>query len=315
MANPDGAKPREEEANMAMALATGGVRTEQEYISDAEGPLVDEGAAKNDKKKSCFQITSVKASENPNDDNESVDDMDESRAEDFSSSELLDVSKVSTQTDLERLELEEHAHSTPKKVTLMNNVPPTTSTPLVVNNANQTVPNDGILKRRTGSEPPHELPSQTVAPPTNGNGHPSRFKVVKVPRIEPFTRGRWTCRDYETQPKQNLISDNVSMSSRTEPPQSHQQQNKDLHSGNSSAASSVHENQNADGNQLPGDSSASGTSEQTGNNSNTSKSHHHHRNKHFHQGTLEDHIKDTLYMDTHSGGPSTDGALSEDGDG
>ncbi|XP_077988100.1 TSC22 domain family protein 4-like [Glandiceps talaboti] len=50
------------------------------------------------KKKSCFQITSVKVSENTNnDDNESIDELDESHAEDVSS-DMLEMSRT---TDLD----------------------------------------------------------------------------------------------------------------------------------------------------------------------------------------------------------------------
>ena len=328
MANPDGAKPRKEEANMAMTVSSRGVRNDQEYSSDAEGQSYEESAmlmAKNAKKKSCFQITSVKASETPNDDNDSADDMDESRAEDFSSSELLDVSKSSTQTDLERLELGENSHSTPIKKVPTNNVPPTNSS--IVNVGNQAIPSNGdqnALKRRTGSEPPHELQNQlsdsgkqTTNGTQHGNGNPaSRFKVVKVPRIEPFTRGRWTCRDFETQASTTQNTD----ANRTE-------QNKDLHSGDSSAASSVHyvpgENPPADNPFIGGDT---GTTEQFGNinsissrlgvKSETDKRHISPEDHHG-QGSssLEDTIKETLSAD-HSSGPTEDTALSsEDGDG
>ncbi|XP_072034803.1 uncharacterized protein [Amphiura filiformis] len=315
MANPDGAKARNEDANMAMTLASAGVRNDQEYSSDPDVEDISQSAANNSKKKSCFQITSVKASEIPqNDDNDSIDDMDESRAEDFSSSELLDISKSSIQTDLDRQDIRENSHSTPKKVTT-NNVTPANSS--IVNvNVNQAVPSNGNLGRRTGNEPPHELlhqisdPGKTTISDSgkttngsklgNGNLEPvSRFKVVKVPRIEPFTRGRWKCRDFETQqPSQQSSADVVN---RTE------QQNKDVKSGESSAASSVHgENPNNENPLLGGENSTTGKSEQSKNNySNTGrsgpglKSHRPSQSSitHDDRGSLEDTIKETLNVD------------------
>ncbi len=308
---------------MAMTASSVGLRNDQEYPPDADGISAEERsqlAAKNSKKKSCFQITSVK--ETPqNDDNDSVDDMDESRAEDFSSSELLDVSKGSTLTDIERHDIGENSHSTPIKKVTTNNVAPPTNSSIV--NVNQAIPRNGVLGRRTGNEPPHELLHQVSDPgskTTNGNqqgnGNPaSRFKVVKVPRIEPFTRGRWTCRDFETQQSSQTSADVVN---RTE------QQNKDLKSGDSSAASSLHgDHPNTDNPLGGGENTTTGTSEQSGNinsKSNTGLGLKSHRSESSmapeldqHGGSLADTIKETFDGDPSA--PSEDTNLSEDGDG
>ncbi|XP_002739864.2 uncharacterized protein LOC100370433 [Saccoglossus kowalevskii] len=70
------------------AMDVGGDESSQLYLT---------GTAASQKKKSCFQITSVKVSENTNnDDAESMDELDESHAEDVSS-DLLDMSKNTSQ--------------------------------------------------------------------------------------------------------------------------------------------------------------------------------------------------------------------------
>ncbi|XP_070538999.1 TSC22 domain family protein 1-like [Ptychodera flava] len=82
----------QEEANMAdnkSVFVDIGDETTAQYLANTVA---------SHKKKSCFQITSVKVSENTNnDDNESIDDLDESHAEDVSS-DMLDLSKNTEDT-------------------------------------------------------------------------------------------------------------------------------------------------------------------------------------------------------------------------
>ncbi|XP_071798023.1 uncharacterized protein [Asterias amurensis] len=141
------------------------------------------------KKKSFFQITSV--TENVNDENDSMDELDESRADDLSSADLSNMSKMSLQTDVE------HSDADDPAITVGVCLNP---------NYAATNPNSEA----------------------NGNG-PSRFKLVKVARIEPIKRGRWTCKDFLTEPQP---------AGECSAPKAEQM--KDNVSGSSSAASSVH---------------------------------------------------------------------------
>ncbi len=143
----------------------------------------------NMKKKSFFQITSV--TENVNDENDSMDELDESRAEDLSSADLSNMSKLSVQTDIEQSDADDPA------------------------NSGGVCLNPNYAATNPNSE-------------ANGNG-PSRFKLVKVARIEPIKRGRWTCKDFLTEPQP------VAECSAPKA-----EQMKDNVSGSSSAASSVH---------------------------------------------------------------------------
>ncbi|XP_022093391.1 TSC22 domain family protein 4-like [Acanthaster planci] len=127
--------------------------------------------------------------ENVNDENDSMDELDESRADDLSTT---DLSKLSLQTDMEQSESDDSPN------------PPGPGTVI------------------------HPNAAMNPNVDTNGNG-PSRFKLVKVARIEPIKRGRWTCKDFPTEPQ----SCPESAAAKTE-------QIRDNVSGSSSAASSVH---------------------------------------------------------------------------
>ncbi|XP_038050620.1 TSC22 domain family protein 4-like [Patiria miniata] len=154
---------------------------------DPELQYLDQDKINNSKKKSFFQITSV--TENVNDENDSMDELDESRVDDLSTA---DLSKLSLQTDIEHSETEDS-------------------------------PNP--LGAGYGINPNAAMNPNSEA---NGNG-PSRFKLVKVARIEPIKRGRWTCKDFPSEPQPG----SESTVAKTE-------QIRDNVSGSSSAASSVH---------------------------------------------------------------------------
>lgn len=183
-------------------------RSDQE--SDTEGQVGNSSQSMKGSrpKKSAFQITSVvtkKADNNHGaDDIDSQDELEESRVEEASSSELLDISNLSRASQNSELD-KSIVEDTVPSVSL----PDRTRLPADIVNIEETASNDG-----TGE--------------TNGNG-PSRFRVVKVPNPEPVKRGRWTCKDFPTEKNQGqLIQERSDISK------------ENIHSGNSSAASSVH---------------------------------------------------------------------------
>ncbi|XP_061883987.1 TSC22 domain family protein 2-like [Entelurus aequoreus] len=128
------------------------------------------------KKKSCFQITSVTqaqvAASNAMDDTESLEDPDESRAEDVASG-IFDVSR----TDLGVCDGSSSEET-------LNNVGETQEVPL-------TAPvNGGLPFNKTGHHPGSvPVPVSTCS---------SRFRVIKLDHGtgEPFRRGRWTCTEF-----------------------------------------------------------------------------------------------------------------------
>ncbi|MFT7810973.1 hypothetical protein Z043-112010 [Arapaima gigas] len=156
------------------------------------------------KKKSCFQITSVTpaqvAAAGAADDTESLEDPDESRAEDVSSSDMFDVSRA----DLEpgsccRSSSEETVNGAAEAVVaarapanggFVSHVPAACgdgapAAPLGAGVAQQSPANVTACTSQPAPAPPHA-------------GCSSRFRVIKLDHGsgEPFRRGRWTCTEF-----------------------------------------------------------------------------------------------------------------------
>lgn len=214
MANPEvgGVKRTIDDGNAVVNSGSVSNKHDQDPASDTEQYVgVDvTNQRPGSKKKACFQITSVSkrnaAEHDANiDDPDSNDELDESRAEEFSSSELIDSFNVSKNSiaDLDRL-------------------------------VDETGAGNGVISLipASGSDEQTNIGVAASASQANGNG-PHRFKVVKVATTEPIRKGRWTCRDF---PSESAKSQTTPEGLRN------QDSSKDtlVHSGNSSAASSVH---------------------------------------------------------------------------
>lgn len=223
MANPEvgGVNRTIEDGNAVVNSGSGANKQDPDPTSDTEQNVgVDmTNQRSGSKKKACFQITSVsKRNDTENDqdgnmdDPDSNDELDESRADDFSSSELVDSFNVSKNS---------------------------------IHDVDPSVDDGGNAKSKTNSAVSSSMPASASAEEqssnsnnvtsnanqANGNG-PHRFKVVKV-ATEPIRKGRWTCRDFPTE---------TAKSQTTPEGLRNQDSNKEtlVHSGNSSAASSVH---------------------------------------------------------------------------
>ncbi|XP_072297305.1 TSC22 domain family protein 2-like isoform X2 [Eucyclogobius newberryi] len=162
------------------------------------------------KKKSCFQITSVTQAQvaalGAADDTESLDDPDESRAEDVSS-EIYDMSRVEYEPASDRSPSEE-AQNNVVEVEASAHIPPASQ--LSNKGSNQS----GQLQAGLSAGPPIAPQQQAAAAPLNtsltvsSSASPaasgstvsctSRFRVIKLDHGtgEPFRRGRWTCTEF-----------------------------------------------------------------------------------------------------------------------
>lgn len=145
------------------------------------------------KKKSCFKITSVtqaqEAANSITDDTESIDDLDETRAEEDESSEIFDVSR----TDVCVCD-----HSSSEET--LNHVRE--------HQEGTSQVNGGLCYKIIGNGGRNT--------PLNGRGTPiscnSRFRVIKLDHStgEPFRRGRWTCTEfYEKDSDSNRTVDSI----------------------------------------------------------------------------------------------------------
>uniref|UniRef100_A0A8C2WVZ7 TSC22 domain family protein 2 n=1 Tax=Cyclopterus lumpus TaxID=8103 RepID=A0A8C2WVZ7_CYCLU len=134
------------------------------------------------KKKSCFQITSVTQAQvaaiGAADDTESLEDPDESRAEDVSS-EIYDMSRPECEPACGRSSSEE----------ALNNV----GEPEAVGFRKVGVPSSA-----PGQQPPGIGQPAATPPATSTVSCTSRFRVIKLDHGtgEPFRRGRWTCTEF-----------------------------------------------------------------------------------------------------------------------
>ncbi|KAK7944836.1 hypothetical protein WMY93_000564 [Mugilogobius chulae] len=162
------------------------------------------------KKKSCFQITSVTQAQvaaiGAADDTESLDDPDESRAEDVSS-EIYDMSRGEYEPTSDRSPSEE-AQNNVVEVEAPANIPQASQLSNKVSNQS------GLLQTGLSAGPPVALQQPASAASTNtsqtasNSASPaasgstvsctSRFRVIKLDHGtgEPFRRGRWTCTEF-----------------------------------------------------------------------------------------------------------------------
>ncbi|XP_066537286.1 TSC22 domain family protein 2 isoform X2 [Hoplias malabaricus] len=152
------------------------------------------------KKKSCFQITSVTqaqvAGSGQPDDTESLDDPDESRTEDISSSEIFDnVSRAELEPGGERSSSEE----------ALNNVGESEPQNKPHSNGGQQgfVARDAHGSGQQGTQGPSQASQTSQLPQSSSSGVgsvscSSRFRLIKLDHGtgEPFRRGRWTCTEY-----------------------------------------------------------------------------------------------------------------------
>ncbi|XP_072544566.1 TSC22 domain family protein 2 isoform X2 [Salminus brasiliensis] len=152
------------------------------------------------KKKSCFQITSVTqaqvAASGQPDDTESLDDPDESRTEDISSSEIFD--------SVSRTELEAGTGERSSSEETLNNV----GEPDAPHKPGLLAPSNGGFGPREVGSLPGSLQSPGVGqlgaqgpvqlPQSSTTSCSSRFRLIKLDHGtgEPFKRGRWTCTEY-----------------------------------------------------------------------------------------------------------------------
>uniref|UniRef100_H3CQU6 TSC22 domain family, member 2 n=1 Tax=Tetraodon nigroviridis TaxID=99883 RepID=H3CQU6_TETNG len=147
------------------------------------------------KKKSCFQITSVTqaqvAAVGAADDTESLEDPDETRAEDVSS-DIYDMSRPEYDPACDRSSSEEALNNVagssllaPAGATQQQQSPPAGSAGAASGSVNASQP-----AALTGSAPSTST-SSTVS-------CTSRFRVIKLDHGigEPFRRGRWTCTEF-----------------------------------------------------------------------------------------------------------------------
>ncbi|XP_022533494.2 TSC22 domain family protein 2 isoform X1 [Astyanax mexicanus] len=175
------------------------------------------------KKKSCFQITSVTqaqvAGSGQPDDTESLDDPDESRTEDISSSEIFD--------SVSRTELEAGTGERSSSEETLNNVGESEGPPASHKPGLLAPSNGGVGPRELGTLSGGALPgslhspgvvgyqgpqgpvqssqlpqvsqvTQSSSSSTSSGAFSSRFRLIKLDHStgEPFKRGRWTCTEY-----------------------------------------------------------------------------------------------------------------------
>ncbi|XDV21967.1 hypothetical protein PO909_026955 [Leuciscus waleckii] len=166
------------------------------------------------KKKSCFQITSVTqaqvAANSITDDTESLDDPDESRTEDMSSSEMYDMSKGGDfeQEACDVSLTDEPLHNEAETASAQDGavtLPGSRSTSAVHVNPNvravsgtagQMSPSQ--TSASVASNSASQASSTSVSSSATVSGCSSRFRVIKLDHGtgEPFKRGRWTCTEF-----------------------------------------------------------------------------------------------------------------------
>ncbi|XP_071484017.1 uncharacterized protein, partial [Diadema antillarum] len=222
MANPEGGGVNRtrgsiDDGNAVVNSGSAANLQDPDPASDTEqhGGVDISGQKLGGKKKACFQITQVlpvsKAANNDGnmDDPDSNDEQDESHADDFSSSERIDSFNMS------KCSIPDLDHS----------LDDSSFDPVVA-------PSSMPAPSGSAEEQTNNVTSNATQ--ANGNG-PHRFKVVRV-ASEPIRKGRWICRDFPSE------SSNVKTTNQTTPDSLRNQDpsKETLHSGNSSAASSVH---------------------------------------------------------------------------
>ncbi|XP_068557701.1 TSC22 domain family protein 2-like [Cebidichthys violaceus] len=181
------------------------------------------------KKKSCFQITSVTQAQvaaiGAADDTESLEDPDESRAEDVSS-EIYDMSRAEYEPACGRSSSEEALNNVGEteaiSVIAPSHIPQAGQLPALSGNLAGEFRKVGVSGSTPGGQQQQQPPgigarpgamqqqpapaaavsvnaSQPAAPPaTSAVSCTSRFRVIKLDHGtgEPFRRGRWTCTEF-----------------------------------------------------------------------------------------------------------------------
>ncbi|XP_043079120.1 TSC22 domain family protein 2 isoform X2 [Puntigrus tetrazona] len=164
------------------------------------------------KKKSCFQITSVTqaaqvAANSNTDDTESLDDPDEPRTEDMSSSEIYDMSKAGdfepetcdVSLSDESLHNEAETSGTSAQDAPIANIPASRNTGAVhINPPVRSVSGSVSSQSSVASNAPSSIQTSSVSSSATVSSCSSRFRVIKLDHGtgEPFKRGRWTCTEF-----------------------------------------------------------------------------------------------------------------------
>lgn len=186
------------------------------------------------KKKSCFQITSVTQAQvaaiGAADDTESLDDPDESRAEDVSS-EIYDMSRAEYEPASDRSPSEEALNNV-VEVEAPAHIPQTSQLSNKVTNQSgqqQTGPSTGLpvtSQQQAGavSVSSTQTPSSSApAVSSSAVSCTSRFRVIKLDHGtgEPFRRGRWTCTEFYDKDSEGTLGksgDSIRHASTLDPP-------------------------------------------------------------------------------------------------
>ncbi|XP_016383581.1 TSC22 domain family protein 2-like [Sinocyclocheilus rhinocerous] len=164
------------------------------------------------KKKSCFQITSVTqaaqvAASSNTDDTESLDDPDEPRTEDMSSSEIYDMSKAgdfepeACDVSLSDESLHNDAETSGQDGPITT-IPGSRSPGAVHINPNVRALGGTVSSQSSGSAasnaPSSTSQTSSVSSSATVSSCSSRFRVIKLDHGtgEPFKRGRWTCTEF-----------------------------------------------------------------------------------------------------------------------
>ncbi len=166
------------------------------------------------KKKSCFQITSVtqaaQVAANSNmDDTESLDDPDEARTEDMSSSEIYDMSKAGDfEPEMCDVSLpDESLHNEAETSEASAQDAPITNITLPgsrnasavrINPPVRSVSGSVSSQSSVVSNAPSSIQTSSVSSSATVSSCSSRFRVIKLDHGtgEPFKRGRWTCTEF-----------------------------------------------------------------------------------------------------------------------
>lgn len=161
------------------------------------------------KKRSCFQITSVTQAQvaaiGATDDTESIDDPDESRAEDVSA-ELYEMSRVEYEPASDKSPSDEALNNAVEAEALAQ-IPQTSQLSNKV--SNQSGQQQAVLTTVLPVTPQQQAGAVSVnTTQTSSSSAPvvsssavsctSRFRVIKLDHGtgEPFRRGRWTCTEF-----------------------------------------------------------------------------------------------------------------------
>ncbi|XP_058616419.1 TSC22 domain family protein 2 [Onychostoma macrolepis] len=164
------------------------------------------------KKKSCFQITSVTqaaqvAANSNTDDTESLDDPDEPRTEDMSSSEIYDISKAGdfepetcdVSLSDESLHNEAEISGASAQDASITNIPGSRKASAVhINPPVRSVSGSISSQSSVASNAPSSIQTSSVSSSATVSSCSSRFRVIKLDHGtgEPFKRGRWTCTEF-----------------------------------------------------------------------------------------------------------------------